>query len=167
MGGSDEKVRQYVFIMPKCWERFWYLQKCGRYNHIKIFLENLIFFAYEKEITTTNIIMSNLEIQLRNNGLKNFELFWEIAISGVDLLLDGASAASSAVLDLSGEGVTPSGASQPYKFSLTPNTGLVKNSQKYIADPPPPWFYHKLSTGHQWYLRYYIIITVLGSDFVQ
>ena len=32
-------------------------------------------------------------------------------------------------------GVTPSGASQPPKFSLTP-TGLVKKHQKYIADPP-------------------------------
>ena len=68
-----------VFIMPKGWERFWYLQKWGRYNHIKIFLENLIFFAYEKKMTAANRIMSNLEIQLRNKGLKNFELFREIA----------------------------------------------------------------------------------------
>ena len=43
---------------------------------------------------------------------------------------------NSSVLDLSGVGgLTPSGASQTPKFSLTP-TGLVKNSQKYIADPP-------------------------------
>ena len=38
------------------------------------------------------------------------------------------------VLDLSGEGINPSGASQPPKFSLTP-TGLVKKSKIHCWPP--------------------------------
>ena len=58
-----------------------------------------------------------------------------------------------AVLDFSGGGgggggvnPLPSVASQPSKFLFTP-TGLVKNSQKYIADPLS--FNHKSSTESQ------------------
>ena len=52
------------------------------------------------------------------------------------------------VLDLSGvrglrEFIPLSGASQPHKFSLT-LTILVKNSQRYIADPV--WFHNQSST---------------------
>ena len=46
-----------------------------------------------------------------------------------------------------GGGNPSSGASQPSQVFIDPPTGLVKNSQKYVFDPSPLWFYHKSSTA--------------------
>ena len=46
-------------------------------------------------------------------------------------------------------GLTPLWCLQPPSFHW-PTTILVKNSQKYIADPSSVWFYHKLSTVWVW-----------------
>ena len=45
-----------------------------------------------------------------------------------------------------GRGLTPLWCLSTPKFSLTPPTILVKNSQNYIADLL--WFYHKSSTEY-------------------
>ena len=61
------------------------------------------------------------------------------------------------VIDLSGGwGVQPpSGASKTPKFSFTPPEKIVKNSQKYIPDPPPSGFTTNRAQ------RFIIMVTVM------